>query len=250
MKNSEQPSKKSSFKHMTLSDLQENPNNPRIIKEGKFQKLVRSIKEFPEMLEARPIVVNPDLVVLGGNMRLKACREAGLTTVPVYVASWEEAKENQFIVKDNVGYGEWDWDILANEWDAIELESWGLDLPLMTETEKLSKIEFEDVYYTPKESPTLRLEDCLQLDKFNAKVKAIDESPLSEEQKQVMRWFAYRFIRIDFESVANYYFFNATEDEKKVIERLRLVLCDSGLQGFIADDLLHIHDLVQGWGDD
>ena len=80
------------------------------------------------MLEARPIVVNPDNIVLGGNMRLKACKAAGLTEAPVYVASWEEAKANAFIIKDNVGYGEWDWDILANEWDAAELEEWGLDV--------------------------------------------------------------------------------------------------------------------------
>jgi len=113
---------------MNLSELQENPNNPRIIKDDKFQKLVKSIKEFPEMLEARPIVVNPENIVLGGNMRLKACKAAGLKEAPVYVASWEESKANEFIVKDNVGFGEWDWDILANEWDATQLDEWGLDV--------------------------------------------------------------------------------------------------------------------------
>jgi hypothetical protein len=114
---------------MKLSEIRENPNNPRIIKDDKFQKLVKSIKEFPEMLEARPIVVNPDNIVLGGNMRLKACKAAGLTEAPVYVASWEESKAKEFIVKDNVGFGEWDWDILANEWDENSLENWGLDFP-------------------------------------------------------------------------------------------------------------------------
>jgi len=113
---------------MKLSEIRENPKNPRLIKDEKFQKLVRSIQEFPEMLEARPIVVNPDNIVLGGNMRLKACKAAGLTEAPVYVASWEESKANAFIIKDNVGYGEWDWDILANEWDAEELGEWGLDV--------------------------------------------------------------------------------------------------------------------------
>lgn len=113
---------------MKLSEIRENPNNPRTIKDDKFEKLVRSIQTFPEMLEARPIVVNPDKIVLGGNMRLKACRAAGLTEVPVYLATWEESKAKEFIVKDNVGFGEWDWDILANEWDAIELEEWGLDV--------------------------------------------------------------------------------------------------------------------------
>jgi ParB-like chromosome segregation protein Spo0J len=80
------------------------------------------------MLEARPIVVNPEGIIIGGNMRYKACKAAGLTEAPVYVASWEESKANAFIIKDNVGYGEWDWDILANEWDAAELEEWGLDV--------------------------------------------------------------------------------------------------------------------------
>jgi len=114
---------------MKLSEIKPNPTNPRIIKDDKFQKLVTSIKEFPEMLEARPIVVNPDMIVLGGNMRLKAAKAAGLTEAPVYVATWEESKAKQFIVKDNVGFGEWDWDILANEWDMYELEEWGLNFP-------------------------------------------------------------------------------------------------------------------------
>ena len=113
---------------MKLSVIKQNPANPRIIKDDKFQKLVTSIKEFPEMLEARPIVVNPDMIVLGGNMRLKAAKAAGLTEAPVYVATWEESKAKEFIVKDNVGFGEWDWDILANEWDAAELDEWGLDV--------------------------------------------------------------------------------------------------------------------------
>ena len=114
---------------MKLSEIKPNPTNPRIIKDDKFQKLVSSIKEFPEMLEARPIVVNPDMIVLGGNMRLKAAKAAGLIEAPVYVATWEESKAKQFIVKDNVGFGEWDWDILANEWDMYELEEWGLNFP-------------------------------------------------------------------------------------------------------------------------
>jgi len=111
-----------------VSLLLSNPNNPRVIKDDKFKKLVNSIKEFPEMLEARPVVVNPDMVVLGGNMRLKALREAGVKEVPVYIASWDEVKQKRFIITDNVGYGEWDWDILANEWDAEELGLWGLDV--------------------------------------------------------------------------------------------------------------------------
>jgi ParB-like chromosome segregation protein Spo0J len=114
-----------------LTDIKSNPNNPRIIKDDKFKKLVASIKEFPQMLSLRPIVVNDDMIVLGGNMRLKACKEAGLKEVPIIKASdLNEDQQKAFIIKDNVGYGEWDWDMLANEWDAEELVEWGLDVPV------------------------------------------------------------------------------------------------------------------------
>ena len=111
-----------------IGEVFSNPDNPRIIKDNKFNKLVSSIKEFPEMLELRPIVVNSDMVVLGGNMRLKACQEAGLKEVHILKAdSLTEEQQKEFIVKDNVGFGEWDWEILANEWDVKKLEDWGLD---------------------------------------------------------------------------------------------------------------------------
>lgn len=119
-----------------VSEVKANPNNPRIIKDDKFKKLVQSIKDFPEMLELRPIVVNNDGVVLGGNMRLKACKEAGLKEVPVIKASeLTEEQQKEFIIKDNVGFGEWDWEDLANNWDAEELTDWGLDLPVSMEVE-------------------------------------------------------------------------------------------------------------------
>jgi DNA modification methylase len=113
-----------------ISEVKSNPNNPRIIKDDKFQKLVKSIKEFPEMLNIRPIVVNADMVVLGGNMRLKACKEAGIKEVAIIKAEdLTEDQQKQFIIKDNVGFGEWDWEDLANNWDAEQLTDWGLDIP-------------------------------------------------------------------------------------------------------------------------
>lgn len=113
-----------------ISNVKANPNNPRLIKDDKFKKLVQSIKDFPKMLELRPIVVNDDMVVLGGNMRLKACKEVGLKEVPIIKASeLTEDQQREFIVKDNVGFGEWDWDMIANEWDIEQLTEWGLDLP-------------------------------------------------------------------------------------------------------------------------
>jgi hypothetical protein len=112
-----------------INEVKSNPNNPRIIKDDKFKKLVDSIKELPQMLELRPIVVNEDMIVLGGNMRLKACKEAGLKEIPIIKASeLNEEQQRAFIIKDNVGFGEWDWDALANEWDAEQLAEWGLDV--------------------------------------------------------------------------------------------------------------------------
>ena len=117
------------IKTVKLSEVKNNPNNPRIIKDDKFSKLVKSIKEFPKMLEIRPIVVNADMIVLGGNMRLKACKEAGLKEVPVIFAhDLTEDEQKQFIIKDNLGFGEWDWDMLANEWEPELLEDWGLEV--------------------------------------------------------------------------------------------------------------------------
>tara|TARA_R110002020_G_scaffold467788_1_gene691625 strand:- start:2988 stop:3542 length:555 start_codon:yes stop_codon:yes gene_type:complete len=114
---------------LKINELKTNESNPRIIKEAKFKKLVKSIKEFPEMLELRPIILDEDYVILGGNMRYKACIEAGIKEVPVKIAKdlTEEQKE-EFIVKDNVGFGEWDWDILGNEWNNEKLGEWGMDV--------------------------------------------------------------------------------------------------------------------------
>ena len=117
-------------KEVKIGLIKSNPNNPRIIKDEKLAKLVESIKSFPEMLKLRPIVVNDDMVVLGGNMRLKACKEAGLKVVPIIKASeLSDEQQKEFIIKDNVGFGEWDYSMLANEWDVEQLTEWGLDIP-------------------------------------------------------------------------------------------------------------------------
>ena len=113
-----------------ISEVKLNPNNPRLIKDDKFKKLVQSIKDFPEMLNIRPIVVNQDMIILGGNMRYKACKEAGLKEIPIIITDLSEDKQREFLIKDNTSGGEWDWQVLANEWDAEELDAWGLDLPI------------------------------------------------------------------------------------------------------------------------
>ena len=122
---------------MKLSDLKANPKNPRITKDEKFKKLVKSLHEFPEMMAKRPMVcvtdVDGKLFPLGGNMRLKALQELKYKEIPdewvMLADEWTEEQRNEFIIKDNVGFGEWDWDTLANEWDVEELADWGLELP-------------------------------------------------------------------------------------------------------------------------
>tara|TARA_R100000781_G_scaffold3464_2_gene4861 strand:+ start:2524 stop:3096 length:573 start_codon:yes stop_codon:yes gene_type:complete len=112
-----------------INQLHTNVNNPRVIKNDKFKKLVESIKEFPEMLNLRPIVVDEDMTILGGNMRHKACIEAGLKEVPIKIAKGlTEDQKLEFIIKDNASFGEWDWSMLGNEWDNIKLGEWGLDV--------------------------------------------------------------------------------------------------------------------------
>jgi hypothetical protein len=130
-----------------IGQVKSNPNNPRVIQDDNFRKLVNSIKEFPKMLKIRPIVVNDDMIVLGGNMRLKACKEAGLKEVPIIKASdLTEDEQRQFIIKDNVSGGEWDWDMLTSDWDTEKLEEWGLEVPIedkIDELEEGEEIELE-----------------------------------------------------------------------------------------------------------
>jgi len=132
-----------------INEIKLNPNNPRLIKDDKFAKLVQSIKDFPEMLNIRPIVVNDDMVILGGNMRFKACKEAGLKEVPIIKASGLSAeKQREFLIKDNISGGEWDWALLE-KWDNLELEEWGLDMPVFKDTENELKdlsSEIENLY--------------------------------------------------------------------------------------------------------
>lgn len=145
------------MKLVKLSEVKLNPNNPRLIKDDKFLKLVQSIKDFPEMLDIRPIVVNQDMIILGGNMRYKACKEAGLKEVPIIVTDLTEEQQREFLIKDNTSGGEWDFEMLANEWDVEQLEDWGLDLPTFAtdvdyseKNKELNLNDFEDQKYTIK----------------------------------------------------------------------------------------------------
>ena len=134
---------------LPVSQIKSNPNNPRFIKDDKFKKLVQSLKDFPEMAEVREVVINKDHVILGGNMRFKAMQEAGWTEIPVKIVDWSEDKQREFIIKDNVSGGEWDWDLIANEWDSQLLDDWGLDIPVAEEDQEVEEDEAPEVSSEP-----------------------------------------------------------------------------------------------------
>ena len=147
-----------------VGEIKPNPNNPRIVKDEKFKKLVKSIQDFPDMLSIRPIVVNNDMIVLGGNMRLKAIKEAGIKEVPIIkAASLTEDQQREFIIKDNLGYGEWDWEMIANEWDDQLLEEWGLDIPI----------------FKPMEEP----DDLSEKIKTSFRIEVVCKDEIEQEQK-------------------------------------------------------------------
>lgn len=229
-------------------------DNPRKISDEQMERLKESIDKNPDYFECRPVILSDrtgELVVIAGNQRVKAATAIGLKAVPtILLSGLTEEREKEIIIRDNVNNGEWDEELLA-EWDAALLDDWGVDISALSEknisptgkeseTSKLSSLEYKGVYYEPKNIPNFTLDDCVNLDKFNKKLEVIECSDLSEEQKAMMKVFAYRFIKIDFEAVANYYAFHATEEEQKVMERLRLVLVDDGVDGFIGDDMIRI----------
>ena len=151
------------IKKIKISEIKLNPNNPRLIKDDKFEKLVKSIQDFPEMLDIRPIVVNSDMVILGGNMRFKACKEAGLKEVPIIIAdNLTEEQQREFLIKDNTSGGEWDFEMLSNEWDVEQLEDWGLDVPSF-EADVHLEAEEDDFDVTPPEEPKTVLGDLYEI---------------------------------------------------------------------------------------
>ena len=150
-----------------ISDIKVNPNNPRLIKDDKFKKLVQSIKDFPEMLDIRPIVVNKDMIILGGNMRYKACKEAGLKEVPIIITDLTEEQQKEFLIKDNTSGGEWDWNMIANEWDVEQLGEWGLDVPIFdTNINDIEEIE----EFNESVSFTIKCDSIEQLEQLQTKL--------------------------------------------------------------------------------
>jgi len=213
-------------KKVSLSTIKVNPNNPRLIKDDKFKKLVQSVKDFPQMLEIRPIVVNSDMVILGGNMRFKACQEAGIKELPIIIAdNLTEEQQREFLIKDNVSGGEWDWDMLANEWDLAQLEDWGLDV--------LNKDkELDDNYTSKVDSPIYEIKEgkpsvneLFDTTIYDNLIEEIEKAEIQEEDKEFLRYAAKRHIVFNYAKIAEYYA-HSSKEVQGLIENSALVIID------------------------
>jgi hypothetical protein len=217
-----------------ISLIKPNPSNPRVIKDDKFAKLVDSIKNFPKMLEIRPIVVNSEMIVLGGNMRFRACQEAGLTEVPIIQADeLTEEEQKEFVIKDNVNFGEWDWAELANGWANSDLTEWGLSQQLEfadhfgekdVDPENKYSRKVEAPIYEPKnEKPSVA--DLIDKTKTVALIERINASSVPEEEKEFLRLSAQRHLVFKYSLIADYYAHSEPETQS-LMEDSALVIVD------------------------
>jgi uncharacterized protein (DUF2164 family) len=213
-----------------INQVKVNPNNPRLIKDDKFKKLLQSIKDFPEMLNIRPIVVNQDMIILGGNMRYKACKEAGLKEIPIIITDLTEDQQREFTIKDNTSGGEWDWEVLANEWDVEQLEDWGLDIPAdWIEDEVLEAVDEQDLFdieipfYTPSEVEP-QIFELADTEKTKALVSKIEELKVPNELKEILKLRASFFTDFNFDKIADYFYNQQNEDVKNVMKSLGMVI--------------------------
>ena len=152
------------MKLVKINEVKPNPSNPRVIKDHKFTQLKKSLEDFPDMANVRPIVVNKDMVVLGGNMRLKAMKDAGWKQVPVEVVDWPEDKQREFIIKDNVGFGEWDWKLIATDWP--EAEEWWLEVPGFDDAGDIVELPSINTTY----NVNIKCDDPLQVEELKEKL--------------------------------------------------------------------------------
>tara|TARA_R110002110_G_scaffold353220_1_gene563203 strand:+ start:873 stop:1607 length:735 start_codon:yes stop_codon:yes gene_type:complete len=213
-----------------INKVKGNPSNPRIIKNDKFLKLVKSIQEFPEMLKLRPIVVDENFMVLGGNMRLKASKAAGLKEVWIDIAEGlTEDQKKEFIVKDNVSFGEWEWDMLANEWDSVGITEWGLDVwqnedDIKEEEEDMLSKNIKAPTYDPKnEKPSI--DNLFDTQKADELINKIKEAELSEEELMFLSHCALRHTVYNYSKIADYYA-HSRKEVQELMEESALVVID------------------------
>lgn len=161
---------KPNIQMIKINQLRLNDQNPRFIRDHKFEKLVKSIQSFGKMLEIRPIVVDENMMILGGNMRFRACKTAGLDEIPVMIVSGlTDAEKNEFIVKDNVGFGEWDFEMLGNQFEPDQLLDWGMDVPISFNDDDLFDIENANGF-NESVSFTIKCESMEQMEQLQTKL--------------------------------------------------------------------------------
>lgn len=213
-------------KKVNIKEIVPNSENPRTISKKNFNKLVKSIKDFPQMLDKRPLVVDEDMVVLGGNMRLKALQKAGVQEVTIDVAEgWTEEQKKEFIVKDNVGFGDWDWDLLANEWDIEKLNEWGLEVNFTEDDvdEKYTAKIVAPTYKPSNKKPDIK--DVFDKQKTMQFIEQIKKSKLSDEQKEFLMYASYRHLVFDYSKIADLYA-HSDKDMQEMMEKLALIIID------------------------
>lgn len=219
---------------MKLSELKKNPNNPRLIKDEKFKKLVQSLHDFPQMMELRPIIINGDNMVLGGNMRLAALKELNYKDMPdnwvMKASDLTPEQQKEFIIKDNVGFGEWEWDQLANEWDIDQLEEWGLDIPIWenesnnnNEDDKYTQKIDTPVYEPKNEKP--KITELYNAERYKELISEIDNSSIDNDVKVMLKVAASRHIVFNYENMADYYA-NSENEVQTLMENSALVIID------------------------
>lgn len=225
------------IKTIKIKDLQTNdgqieglPKNPRQIRDHRYEKLKKSIEDAPEMLQLRELLVYPHggkFVIIGGNMRYRACKEIGYKELPCKVLDADTTPEKlrEYAIKDNESFGQYDWDILANEWDADEVEGWGVELPVMLETGEnpyTTKVDIPQ-YEVKGEMPTLG--DCYDTEKADHLIQAIDESGVSDAEKRFLKEAAKRHTVFNYQKIAEYYA-DASPEMQQLMERSALVIID------------------------
>lgn len=214
------------IEYKNIGDLTFNPINPRKINETKINQLKKSLVEFPEMLKLRPIVVDSNYVVLGGNMRLKACMDLGIESIPVVKAEdLTEDQKKEFIIKDNVSFGEWDWDIIESDFDIDLVQDWGLDVPIDEETEeekytrKIKAPTYEPMNQKPK------IEQLVDTSRMMELINKIENSDISDEEKQFLILASYRHIVFDYSKIADFYA-HSNQQMQELMESSALVIID------------------------
>ena len=236
MQNKKKPIKVVEAKTLPLSSLEPNngqieglPNNPRQIKGDKFEKLKRSIEDNPEMLGMRELLVYPygeKYVIIGGNMRYEALKALGYGEAPCKIIENATAEQlRAYTIKDNSGFGEWDWDELANDWDDAELDAWGLDMPTKQDDKENPYTQKVDtpVYEIKGDEPYIY--ECIDLNKVESLFSEIDSASISDEKKKMLKACAYRFAEINFANMAEYYA-HQDKEVQGLMEKLALVIID------------------------